>query len=147
MELCACSKRIPTFYVHWSQFTDHPLSVTFSTPDIPLPQPNRQSPQVPTQPPAIDRTDSSSTYCTHGDGIICTAGVACAMDFLPKKGCPMCGIVATASQNAPQSPLTPNFAQAQQLQPEILWKDENFTAYRERANPVSSKCHIIIVFK
>jgi hypothetical protein len=69
------------------------------------------------------------------------------MDFLPKKGCPMCGIVAMASQNAPVTPLSPTYAQAQQLSPEILWKDENFTAYRERANPVSSKGHVIIVFK
>lgn len=31
-------------------------------------------------------------------------------------------------------------------QPEILWRDENFTIYRERSNPVSSKGHIIVVF-
>ena len=69
------------------------------------------------------------------------------MDYLPKKGCPMCGIVSMASQAGPLSPISGTFAQSQQLSPEILWKDENFTAYRERANPVSSKGHIIIVFK
>ena len=32
-------------------------------------------------------------------------------------------------------------------QAEVLWRDDNFTAYREKANPVSSKGHIIIAFK
>ncbi|OBZ79724.1 hypothetical protein A0H81_00508 [Grifola frondosa] len=37
----------------------------------------------------------------------------------------------------------PSFSTAKH---EILWTDDNFTVYRETANPVSSKGHIIIVF-
>jgi len=57
----------------------------------------------------------------------------------------MCGIVNTAfhsqinSQSFNPSP--------QQNKPIILWKDENFTVYRETTNPVSSIAHIIIAFK
>ncbi|OAX44874.1 hypothetical protein K503DRAFT_728631 [Rhizopogon vinicolor AM-OR11-026] len=68
------------------------------------------------------------------------------MAFTPKPGCPMCGIVATAAVHAPtQSPRSPSFPDAL-VQPEILWRDENFTAYREKAHPVSSNGHIIIAF-
>ena len=72
----------------------------------------------------------------------------------------MCGIVAKALHSAPNSPALFS-AQAtgaplpriQRLGrpadngPEILWRDDNFTVYRERANPISSKGHLIIVFK
>jgi len=64
----------------------------------------------------------------------------------PKAGCPMCGIVATASHTTPNSPRSPSFP-AGSTQPEVLWRDDNFTAYKEKANPVSSKGHIIIAFK
>ncbi|KAH7923992.1 hypothetical protein BV22DRAFT_1091710 [Leucogyrophana mollusca] len=68
------------------------------------------------------------------------------MAFAPKPGCPMCGIVATAASHTPaQSPRSPSFPDGS-TQPEILWRDDNFTAYREKANPVSSKAHIIIAF-
>ncbi|KAF9014989.1 hypothetical protein BDQ17DRAFT_1535735 [Cyathus striatus] len=67
------------------------------------------------------------------------------MAFAPKAGCPMCGIVASASHVTPNSPLSPSFP-AGSTQPEVLWRDDNFTAYRERANPVSTKGHIIIAF-
>ncbi|KAG5352048.1 hypothetical protein C0989_004040 [Termitomyces sp. Mn162] len=30
---------------------------------------------------------------------------------------------------------------------DVLWRDENFTAYREKAHPVSSKGHIVVAFK
>ncbi|CDO70269.1 hypothetical protein BN946_scf184942.g69 [Trametes cinnabarina] len=63
------------------------------------------------------------------------------MEFAPKRGCPMCGIVsaAAAAATSPHSPSNPNTH-------EILWRDDNFTVYRETANPVSSKGHIVIVF-
>ncbi|OCH96656.1 hypothetical protein OBBRIDRAFT_787228 [Obba rivulosa] len=69
------------------------------------------------------------------------------MAFAPKAGCPMCGIVASGLHTPTHSP-SPNatsFPTSSQ-HPEILWTDDSFTIYRERANPVSSKGHIIIVF-
>ena len=60
----------------------------------------------------------------------------------------MCSIAQAASLTpslTPQSPLFPNTPRA--VQPEILWRDDNFTAYLEKINPVSSKGHIIVVFK
>ncbi|KDQ54766.1 hypothetical protein JAAARDRAFT_37866 [Jaapia argillacea MUCL 33604] len=67
------------------------------------------------------------------------------MSFASKAGCPMCGIVSTAQPVPPNSPRTPSFPPGSK-QPEVLWRDENFTAYREKANPISSKGHIIIAF-
>jgi hypothetical protein len=58
----------------------------------------------------------------------------------------MCGIVATASHMTPNSPRSPSFPPGS-TQAEVLWRDDNFTAYREKANPVSSKGHIIVAFK
>ena len=66
--------------------------------------------------------------------------------FAPKAGCPMCSIVATASHTTPNSPRSPIFPPGS-TQAEVLWRDDNLTAYREKANPVSSKGHIIIAFK
>lgn len=68
------------------------------------------------------------------------------MSFSPKPGCPLCSIVATALHAPSNSPRSPAFP-AGSVQPELLWRDDNFTAYREKANPVSSKGHIIIAFK
>ncbi|KAF7965597.1 hypothetical protein HWV62_30429 [Athelia sp. TMB] len=65
--------------------------------------------------------------------------------FAPKPGCPMCSIVSTASHAPHNSPRSPSFPVGS-TQPEVLWRDDNFTAYREKANPVSSKGHIIIAF-
>ncbi|KAF8807239.1 hypothetical protein BYT27DRAFT_7164554 [Phlegmacium glaucopus] len=65
--------------------------------------------------------------------------------FAPKAGCPMCSIVATASHTTPNSPRAPRFPPGSK-EPEVLWRDDNFTAYREKANPISSKGHIIVVF-
>jgi len=65
--------------------------------------------------------------------------------FAPKAGCPMCSIVATASHTTPNSPRAPQFPPGS-TQAEVLWRDDNLTAYREKANPVSSKGHVIIVF-
>ncbi|KAJ3513733.1 hypothetical protein NLJ89_g2784 [Agrocybe chaxingu] len=45
----------------------------------------------------------------------------------------------------PFSPRSPSFPPGS-TQAEVLWRDDNFTAYREKANPVSSKGHIIIAF-
>ena len=73
--------------------------------------------------------------------------LATFMAFAPKPGCPMCGIVITAAaHSSTQSPRSPTFADSP-VQPEIVWRDENFTAYREKTHPVSSNCHIIIAFK
>ncbi|KAJ6604307.1 hypothetical protein DFH09DRAFT_1122281 [Mycena vulgaris] len=67
------------------------------------------------------------------------------MSFAAKPGCPMCGIVATSMHAPSNSPRSPSFPVGS-IQPELLWRDDNFTAYREKANPVSSKGHIIIAF-
>ncbi|KAJ7139787.1 hypothetical protein C8R44DRAFT_940129 [Mycena epipterygia] len=67
------------------------------------------------------------------------------MAFAPKTGCPMCGIVASSVHAPSNSPRSPSFPVGS-TQPEVLWRDDNFTAYREKANPVSSKGHIIIAF-
>ena len=48
----------------------------------------------------------------------------------------MCGIIASASNYNSEPP-----------DKEILWRDDNFTAYREKTYPVSSQGHIIIAFK
>ncbi|KAI0067818.1 hypothetical protein BV25DRAFT_1819261 [Artomyces pyxidatus] len=66
------------------------------------------------------------------------------MSFAPKPGCPMCGIVSQARRSALDSPLSPSLAAPHQH--EILWRDDNFTAYREKANPVSSHGHVVIAF-
>ncbi|KAI5124440.1 hypothetical protein M0805_008324 [Coniferiporia weirii] len=84
------------------------------------------------------------------------------MDFPSKSGCPMCGIVSRALHSAPNSPLfspqgSPTIQRIQRRSsmragsaiddtPEVLWRDDNFTVYRERAHPVSSNGHIIIAF-
>ncbi|KAI0724286.1 hypothetical protein C8T65DRAFT_563047, partial [Cerioporus squamosus] len=66
------------------------------------------------------------------------------MAFAPKPGCPMCGIVSAATAAAVGSPASPSGVASKQH--EILWRDDNFTVYREAVNPVSSKGHIVIVF-
>ncbi|KAG6869173.1 hypothetical protein C0993_012272 [Termitomyces sp. T159_Od127] len=58
------------------------------------------------------------------------------MAFAPRPGCPLCSIVQTASRTEAHSPRTPWFP-AGSTQPEVLWRDENMTAYREKAAPVS----------
>ncbi|KAF8527895.1 hypothetical protein BU17DRAFT_73578 [Hysterangium stoloniferum] len=68
------------------------------------------------------------------------------MTFAPKPGCPMCSIAQAASMTPQNTPSTPVFSLSQVPQPEILWRDDNFTAYLEKNNPVSSKGHIIILF-
>lgn len=68
------------------------------------------------------------------------------MAYAPKPGCPLCSIVSSASHATPNSPLSPSFP-AGSTQPEVLWRDDNFTAYREKAHPLSTKGHIIIAFK
>jgi len=63
--------------------------------------------------------------------------------YAPRTGCTLCGVVAKALEipgNTLCSSITSNKI-------EILWRDDNFTAYREHANPVSTKAHIIIAFK
>ncbi|EDR16047.1 uncharacterized protein LACBIDRAFT_301741 [Laccaria bicolor S238N-H82] len=67
------------------------------------------------------------------------------MAFAPKLGCPMCSIVSAASHATPNSPRSPSFPPGS-TQPEVLWRDDNFTAYKEKANPVSSQGHIIVAF-
>ncbi|KAF8350215.1 hypothetical protein F5887DRAFT_420584 [Amanita rubescens] len=65
--------------------------------------------------------------------------------FSAKPGCPLCGIVSSATSFG-QSPPPLTFSSTTSSQHEILWRDSNFTAYREKVNPVSSKAHIIIAF-
>ncbi|KAJ7770785.1 hypothetical protein DFH07DRAFT_805184 [Mycena maculata] len=67
------------------------------------------------------------------------------MSFASKPGCPMCGIVSMSMHGPSHSPRSPSFPVGS-TQPEILWRDDNFTAYREKANPVSSKGHVIVAF-
>ncbi|GJE87757.1 hypothetical protein PsYK624_038400 [Phanerochaete sordida] len=57
----------------------------------------------------------------------------------------MCGIVASAVHTPAPSPRSPTFP-ASSSAPEVLYRDDNFTVYRELANTVSSKGHLIIVF-
>lgn len=68
------------------------------------------------------------------------------MAFAPKSGCPMCGIVATAAVRVPSQSSHSTSCLATPGEPEILWRDENFTAYREKAHPVSSSGHVVIAF-
>ncbi|KAH8120570.1 hypothetical protein DFH11DRAFT_1848035 [Phellopilus nigrolimitatus] len=84
------------------------------------------------------------------------------MAFPSKSGCPMCGIVSRAAaahgaHGAPSSPLFSPTTGIPHIQrrgtrappddaPDILWRDDNFTVYRERAHPVSSRAHLVIVF-
>ncbi|KAK7064526.1 hypothetical protein R3P38DRAFT_2825094 [Favolaschia claudopus] len=66
--------------------------------------------------------------------------------FPAKPGCPMCGIVSKAALHVqPNSERSPSFPPGS-TETEFLWRDDNFTAYREKANPVSSKGHVIITF-
>ncbi|KAH9065953.1 hypothetical protein EDB87DRAFT_1741972 [Lactarius vividus] len=68
------------------------------------------------------------------------------MSFASKPGCPMCGIVSQAQrQRDALSTLSPP-PSSSTSQPEVLWRDDNFTVYREKTNPVSSKGHIIVAF-
>lgn len=73
--------------------------------------------------------------------------VMTSMSFSPKSGCPMCGIVSSGTSSIGADTSTdPNPATDIQQQ-EILWRDDNITVYKEKVHPVSSKGHIIIVFK
>ena len=58
----------------------------------------------------------------------------------------MCGIVASAVHTPAHTTASPSFPGGSNT-PEVLWRDDNFTVYRERAYPVSSKGHLIFVFK
>ncbi|KAJ4476692.1 hypothetical protein J3R30DRAFT_3734529 [Lentinula aciculospora] len=69
--------------------------------------------------------------------------------FSPKPGCPLCGIVASALPTPSNSWRAPAFStdlNSNSTDPELLWKDQDFTAYREKSKPVSSKGHIIVAF-
>ncbi|KAG6902316.1 hypothetical protein C0995_001695 [Termitomyces sp. Mi166 len=68
------------------------------------------------------------------------------MAFASRPGCPMCSIVQSASHATANSPRSPSFP-AGSTNPEVLWRDENFTVYREKGHAVSSKGHIIVAFK
>ena len=57
----------------------------------------------------------------------------------------MCGIVNAAFHSQINSlSFNPN---SQTDKPDVLWKDHDFTVYRETTSPVSSIAHIIIAFK
>ncbi|KAH9982677.1 hypothetical protein BGW80DRAFT_1453511 [Lactifluus volemus] len=58
----------------------------------------------------------------------------------------MCGIVAQAQRQRgdPDSSVPP--APPSASQPDVLWRDDNFTIYREKMNPVSSKGHLVVAF-
>jgi len=68
------------------------------------------------------------------------------MTFTPKPGCPMCSIVVSASHTVSTSPGSLSLSTGS-TQPEVLWRDDNFTVYKEKTNPVSSKAHVIVAFK
>ncbi|KDN49407.1 hypothetical protein RSAG8_02109, partial [Rhizoctonia solani AG-8 WAC10335] len=71
--------------------------------------------------------------------------------FSPRAGCPMCSIVTSTPHptplSSPRSPTFPNGVSSSTTTAarQIIWKDENVTAYVEKNNPVSSKGHIIIL--
>ncbi|KAF5337121.1 hypothetical protein D9611_003197 [Ephemerocybe angulata] len=65
--------------------------------------------------------------------------------FAPRPGCPMCSIVSSAAHTTPNCFRSPSFPPGS-TRPEVIWRDDNFTVYREKANPVSSKAHLIIAF-
>lgn len=72
-------------------------------------------------------------------------------DYAPRPGCPLCSIVSTPYPSLLQSPRSPFFNNGNggsnngAPAPQIVHKDEKITVYLERANPVSSKGHLIIV--
>ena len=68
------------------------------------------------------------------------------MAFASRPGCPMCSIVQSASHTTPNSPRSPSFP-AGSTSREVLWRDENLTAYREKGHAVSSKGHIVVALK
>ncbi|KAL5495589.1 hypothetical protein ACEPAI_1052 [Sanghuangporus weigelae] len=85
-----------------------------------------------------------------------------SLSFPSKSGCPMCSIVSRATGSAStslpaQSPMTSPTSRpssrsrtrngkAKDDEPEIIWHDEKFTVYSERAHPVSSTAHLVIIF-
>lgn len=70
------------------------------------------------------------------------------MDFAPKAGCPMCGIVAAAQHGAPGLPARPALAAgAASSAADVVWRDDDFTVYRETAHPVSTRGHLVVAFK
>ncbi|KAL5518647.1 hypothetical protein ACEPAH_330 [Sanghuangporus vaninii] len=85
-----------------------------------------------------------------------------SLAFPSKSGCPMCSIVSRASGSAStslpvQSPMASPTSRpssrsrtrngkAKDDEPEIIWHDEKFTVYSERAHPVSSTAHLVIIF-
>ncbi|KAG6845632.1 hypothetical protein H0H87_005839 [Tephrocybe sp. NHM501043] len=68
------------------------------------------------------------------------------MAFASRPGCPLCSIVSSASHATPNSPRSPSFPPGS-TQAEVLWRDDNFTIFREKAHPLSSRGHIIAAFK
>ncbi|KIO18181.1 hypothetical protein M407DRAFT_246547 [Tulasnella calospora MUT 4182] len=73
-----------------------------------------------------------------------------ASDYAPRPGCPLCSIVSTPYPSLLQSPRSPFFNGNNNNNngapaPQIVHKDEKVTVYLERANPVSSKGHLVIV--
>jgi hypothetical protein len=69
----------------------------------------------------------------------------------------MCGIVSYASTStailthnlseAHSRPLGGQLRRGSRENTDVLYRDDNFTVYEERDNPVSSKGHIVICFK
>ena len=69
----------------------------------------------------------------------------------------MCSIAASARESSlPPTPLPgqTSFLRTSSTRPssgagshDILWRDDNFTAYHEKASPVSSKGHVVLLFK
>ena len=68
----------------------------------------------------------------------------------------MCSIVSTPYPSLLQSPRTPFFQDnggrngggaADAIPPQIVYKDDKITAYLEKANPVSSKGHLVVMLK
>lgn len=80
---------------------------------------------------------AGSTLTTTATGsALLSSSPRTTMAFTPKPGCPLCGVVSSARDSSTSR--SPH---------KVLYRDDNFTAYQETANPVSSKGHIIIAFK
>ncbi|KDQ20575.1 hypothetical protein BOTBODRAFT_83988, partial [Botryobasidium botryosum FD-172 SS1] len=65
--------------------------------------------------------------------------------YAPRAGCPLCTVASAPNPPALATPrVSCAHASGDPAPPQIIWKDDNVTAYVETNNPVSSKGHVII---
>jgi len=69
-----------------------------------------------------------------------------ANPYAPRAGCPLCSIVSASHPPSLATPRTSHDSRdpVSVSSPQIIWEDDNVTAYVESNCPVSSKGHIII---